>query len=195
MVFKTCFMQESKQVVFCNAAFFSAVTFLAPLQLEGDEFFYSLLHLFFPLGACWPSLWGSESLELVLGGWRFHVQVFWGDPDRSVPQDHQAEPRHAVDHQARAQAPGDARADVGRAQEPRAGQGPQVPPHHRGLTPRCLEEAQHPAAAPLPLGLRTGLPIKICTLLHLTVLPLLLASPGSSASSGVENVIRYLCRL
>lgn len=32
---KTCFMQASKQPY---TAFFSAVTFLAPLQLEGDEF-------------------------------------------------------------------------------------------------------------------------------------------------------------
>lgn len=103
---------------FCSGffvtAFFSAITFLAPLQLEGDEFlqekrfswgklkfsvwvshlsawsvlhpwFYSLLHLFFPLGTCWPSLWGSESLELVLGGWRFHLQVFWSDSDWSLP--------------------------------------------------------------------------------------------------------------
>lgn len=108
---------------------------------------------FFPLGTCWPSLWRSESLELVLGGWRFHLQVLWSDPDWSLPQDHQAEPRYPMDHQARPQAQGDARADVSRAQEPRAWQGPQIPPHHRWLAPCGLEKAQHPAAAPLPLTL------------------------------------------
>lgn len=59
--------------------------FMFELVIFLHSWFYSLLCLFFPLGTCWPSLWGSESLEFVLGGWRFHLQVFWSDPDWSIP--------------------------------------------------------------------------------------------------------------
>lgn len=108
--------------------------------------------LFFMVGACWSSLRSPEGSQLLLGGWRLHLQVFRGDSDRPLPQSHQAQPRHPMDHKACAQAQRDARPDICRKEEPRPGQGPQVPPDHRRLPPRCLEEAQHPAAAPLPLG-------------------------------------------
>lgn len=104
------------------------------------------------VGACWSSLRSPEGSQLLLGGWRLHLQVFRGDSDRPLPQSHQAQPRHPMDHKACAQAQRDARPDICRKEEPRPGQGPQVPPDHRRLPPRCLEEAQHPAAAPLPLG-------------------------------------------
>lgn len=102
-------------------------------------------------GACWPSLRRPPSAQLLLGGWGLHLQVLRGDPHRPLPQGRQAQPRHPVDHKGGAQAQGDARPDLGGQEEPRPGQGPQVPPDHRRLPPRRLEEAQHPAAAPLSL--------------------------------------------
>lgn len=102
-------------------------------------------------GACWPSLRRPPSAQLLLGGRGLHLQVLRGDPHRPLPQGRQTQPRHPVDHKGGAQAPGDARPDLGRQEEPRPGQGPQVPPDHRRLPPRRLEEAQHPAAAPLSL--------------------------------------------
>lgn len=72
-----------------------------------------------------------------------------------------------MDHKACAQAQRDARADIRGKEEPRPGQGPQVPPDHRRLPPRCLEEAQHPAAAPLPLGCATCLYIQEINILFM----------------------------
>uniref|UniRef100_A0A9J7YDB8 Ribosomal protein L15 n=1 Tax=Cyprinus carpio carpio TaxID=630221 RepID=A0A9J7YDB8_CYPCA len=79
------------------------------------------------------------------------LRVLRSGPHRHLPQSHQTQPRHAMDHQGCAQAQGDAWAHVCRQEEPWFGQGPQVPPHHRRLPARGLEETQHPAAAPLPL--------------------------------------------
>merc|ERR1711915_3208 len=78
-------------------------------------------------------------------------QVLRGDSGRHLPQGHQTQPRHPMDHKGCAQAQRDAWPDICRKEEPRPGQGPQVPPDHRRLSSRCLEEAQHPAAAPLSL--------------------------------------------
>lgn len=107
--------------------------------------------LFVFAGACRPSLRRPPSAQLLLGGRGLYLQVLRGDPDRPLPQGRQTQPRHPVDHKGGAQAPGDARPDLCRKEEPRPGQGPQVPPDHRRLPPRRLEEAQHPAAAPLSL--------------------------------------------
>lgn len=113
-----------------------------------------------PSGARWSSLWSAASSQLLLGGRGLHLQVLRGDSDRPLPQGRQTQPGHPVDHKGRAQAQGDARPDLCRKEEPRPGQGPQVPSDHRRLPPCRLEEAQHPAAAPLPLGHVTH----VCTL-------------------------------
>lgn len=121
-----------------------------------------LMRLFlrrFP-GACWPSLRSPASAQLLLGGWGLHLQVLRGDPGRPLPQGRQTQPRHPMDHKGCAQAQRDAWPDLCRKEEPRPGQGPQVPPDHRWLPPRRLEETQHPAAAPLSLKLGTHLYIK-----------------------------------
>lgn len=125
------------------------------------------------VGACWPSLRRPESPQLLLGGRRLHLQVLRGDSGRPVPQSHQAQPRHPVDHKACAQAQRDARPDVCRKEEPRPGQGPQVPPDHRRLPSRCLEEAQHPAAAPLPLERSACLYIQKINILFMVTLGVL----------------------
>lgn len=102
-------------------------------------------------GTCWPSLRRPPSAQLLLGGRGLHLQVLWGDPDRPLPQGRQTQPRHPMDHKGSAQAQGDAWPDLRGQEEPRPGQGPQVPPHHWRLPQGRLEEAQHPAAAPLSL--------------------------------------------
>lgn len=112
------------------------------------------------LGACWASLRSPESAEFLLGGWGLHLQVLWGDSDRPLPQGRQTQPRHPMDHKGCAQAQRDAWPDICRKEEPRPGQGPQVPSDHRRLPPCSLEEAQHPAAAPLSLEHVTCLYIK-----------------------------------
>lgn len=127
--------------------------------------------LCFFLGACWPSLRRPEGAQLLLGGWGLHLQVLRGDSDRHLPQGHQTQPRHPMDHKGCAQAQRDARPDICRKEEPRPGQGPQVPSDHRRLPPCCLEEAQHPAAAPLSLEHANCLYIqKINILFMVTVL-------------------------
>lgn len=136
------------------------LTWIVQLATVGPRRLWSVLQfpdsahssIFLMAGACWSSLRSPESPQLLLGGWRLHLQVFRGDSGRSLPQSHQAQPRHPMDHKACAQAQRDARPDICRKEEPWPGQGPQVPPDHRRLPSRCLEEAQHPAAAPLPLG-------------------------------------------
>lgn len=128
---------------------------------------FSFTRLFVLVGACWPSLRSPESPQLLLGGRRLHLQVFRGDSGWPVPQSRQAQPRHPMDHKACAQAQRDARPDVCRKEEPRPGQGPQVPPDHRRLPSRCLEEAQHPAAAPLPLERNACLYIKKINILFM----------------------------
>lgn len=51
----------------------------------------SLVFFFFPMvGACWSSLRSPEGSQLLLGGWRLHLQVFRGDSGRPLPQSHQA---------------------------------------------------------------------------------------------------------
>uniref|UniRef100_A0AAQ4QK57 Ribosomal protein L15 n=1 Tax=Gasterosteus aculeatus aculeatus TaxID=481459 RepID=A0AAQ4QK57_GASAC len=95
----------------------------------------------------------QSTAELLLGGRGLHLQVLRGDSGRHLPQGHQTQSRHPMDHEGCAQAQGDAWPDLRRKEEPRPGQGPQVPPDHRRLSPCCLEEAQHPAAAPLSLEL------------------------------------------
>lgn len=105
----------------------------------------------FCLGTCWPPLWRPESIEFLLGGWRFHIQVLWGHPGRSFPQGNQAQSRYPMDHKASSQTQRDAWADLCWQEKPWPWQGPQIPSHNWWLTPCCLETTQHLAAAPLPL--------------------------------------------
>lgn len=134
------------------------------------------------LGACWPSLWSPESAQLLLGGWGLHLQVLWGDSDRPLPQGRQAQPRHPMDHKGCAQAQRDAWPDICRKEEPWPGQGPQVPSDHWRLPPCSLEEAQHPAAAPLSLEHANRL-YKINILFMVTVLSCLVHSGVTGSGS------------
>lgn len=125
-------------------------------------------------GACRSSLRRSPRAQLLLGGRRLHIQILRGDPDRHLPQGHQTQPRHAMDHKGCAQAQGNAWAHVSRQEEPWSGQGPQVPPHHRWFSPCGLEETQHSAAAPLPLKCVSH----VCTLIRIKYLSLVTLHPG-----------------
>lgn len=141
-----------EQMCFCSFKMlpYYLVLEYVDLLITWDNLVSHWLYFYF-LGACWPSLRSPESAELLLGGWGLHLQVLWGDSDRPLPQGHQTQPRHPMDHKGCAQAQRDAWPDICRQEEPRPGQGPQVPSDHRRLPPCSLEEAQHPAAAPLSL--------------------------------------------